>query len=110
MNKQQEELKRLNKEIRELKKSTTTESVEDVLESIMHRLEQEAKYRGHKGQPNLKITGEINVLQEVMIRLSCKDKEWYEEQGPKPVYGGGGAGMKGSRRTYQYPKKGEYHV
>jgi hypothetical protein len=77
-------------------------SVEDVLESIYHRLDEISKYRGHKGQRNLKIVSEMNVLQEVMIRLSCKDSEWYEEQTPSPRYSGGGRGKKDSRRTLEY--------
>jgi|LWDU01.1.fsa_nt_gi hypothetical protein len=78
------------------------ESVSDVLKKIMHRLKELSKYRGHKRQPNLRILHEINILQEVMIRLNCKDHEWYSKNSPRPRYNGGGAGKTGSRKTYKY--------
>ena len=78
------------------------DSVKDVLEGIMHRLNELSKYRGHKGQVNLRIVQEMNILQEVMIRLDCKDHEWYSEESPRPRYRGGGRSKKNSRRTYEY--------
>ena len=68
----------------------------------MHRLKELSKHRGHKGQPNLRILHEINVLQEVMTRLDYKDHEWYSKNNPHPRYSGGGAGKIGSRKTYKY--------
>jgi hypothetical protein len=37
-----------------------------------------------------------------MIRLNCKDHEWYSKNSPRPRYNGGGAGKTGSRKTYKY--------
>lgn len=79
------------------------ESVSDVLKKIMHRLKELSKYRGHKGQPNLRILHEINVLQKVMVRLECKDHKWYSKNNPLPRYSGGGAGKIGSRKIYDTP-------